>query len=130
MDRRTLLKTSFATAGAIALPLNGLLAGQGKIRRLRPGHLGWPTEAEWQRLNVAVGNRLLQPVSPLLECGSAPGCSAVFQNLRNPYFIRDNPALTQSLGWAGAWTSQPSTYAVAAESAADVAAAVHFANRH
>src|SRR5690606_26959844 len=37
---------------------------------------------------------------------------------------------TQTSGWADAWASQPSAYAVAAESAADVAAAVDFARRH
>src|SRR5208282_477804 len=35
--------------------------------------------------------------------------------------------LTQSLGWIGAWTSEPSVYAVAAETTGDVVAAVNFA---
>jgi hypothetical protein len=38
--------------------------------------------------------------------------------------------LTQTLGWVGAWTSRPSVYAVAAKSAADIAAAVNFARTH
>ena len=38
-----------------------------------------------------------------------------------------NPALTQTMGWVDAWTSQPSVYVVAAETASDVAAAVNFA---
>ena len=42
----------------------------------------------------------------------------------------ETPAFTQSLDWTDAWTSKPSEYAVAAESAADVAAAVKFARAH
>jgi FAD/FMN-containing dehydrogenase len=44
--------------------------------------------------------------------------------------VGDQPALTQTSGWADAWTSQPSVYAVAAESTADVVAAVNFAREH
>ena len=40
------------------------------------------------------------------------------------------PALTQTLGWVDAWTSQPSVYAVAAETTADVVAAVNFAREN
>jgi FAD/FMN-containing dehydrogenase len=55
----------------------------------------------------------------------------VFRRLKNPYWIGDEPGLTQTLGWIDAWTSRPSLKAVAAESAADVAAAIDFsrANR-
>ena len=38
--------------------------------------------------------------------------------------------MTQTSGWVDAWTSQPSAYAVAAESTADVVAAVKFARDH
>jgi FAD/FMN-containing dehydrogenase len=38
--------------------------------------------------------------------------------------------LTQTLGWADAFTSQPSAYAVLAAGAADVCAAVNFAREH
>ncbi|MGE5149069.1 MAG: FAD-binding oxidoreductase, partial [Rhodospirillaceae bacterium] len=44
--------------------------------------------------------------------------------------IGDSPALTQTSGWADAWVSTPSAYAVPARSAADVAAAVNFARTH
>jgi hypothetical protein len=57
-------------------------------------------------------------------------CLELFRSLKNPYAIGDDIALTQTTGWADAWTSQPSTYAVAAESAADVAAAVNFAREN
>ncbi len=56
-----------------------------------------------------------------------PDCRDLVRELKNPYFLGDDPALTQTLGWVDAWTSQPSTYAVAAETADDVAAAVNFA---
>ncbi|MEO7563658.1 MAG: FAD-binding protein, partial [Sphingomicrobium sp.] len=55
---------------------------------------------------------------------------SLFAGLKNPYRISDDPALTQTLGWTDAWTSQPSSYVVAATSAADVAAAVDFARNH
>ena len=54
-------------------------------------------------------------------------CRDLFRELKNPYFIGDDVALTQTTGWVDAWTSQPSAYAVAVETATDVAAAVNFA---
>ena len=68
--------------------------------------------------------------SPLVACVGAPfeaACGEVFKELKNPYYLGDEVGLTQSLGWVGAWTSEPSVYAVAAETAQDVAAAVNFA---
>ena len=50
--------------------------------------------------------------------------------LKNPYFLGDDVALTQTFGWVGAWTSSPSAYAVAARNTADVVAAVNFAREH
>jgi FAD/FMN-containing dehydrogenase len=131
MDRRSLLKSA-AAAGALApasawlSPVHALAPG----RRPRPGAVGWPSDAEWARLRASIGNRLIRVVSPLERCKSAGACGALFANIANPYLIRDDPALTQSLGWVGAWTSKPSVYAVAAENAADVAAAIRFAARH
>ena len=54
----------------------------------------------------------------------------VFQALKNPYYLGDEVGLTQTLGWVDAWTSQPSAYAVAARTTADVVAAVHFAREN
>ena len=39
-------------------------------------------------------------------------------------------SLAQTSGWADAWTSRPSVYAVAAENTQDVVAAVNFARQH
>jgi len=134
MKRRELLKA------ALTLPLVPLLARTaralpasvaGALRaRVRPGQLGWPAPAEWEALRRAVGGRLLQPVSPFAEGAPAAARAHALEQLRNPFALGDDPALTQTSGWADAWISQPSAYAVAAESAADVAAAVDFARRH
>ncbi|HEX2114314.1 MAG TPA: FAD-binding oxidoreductase, partial [Alphaproteobacteria bacterium] len=87
----------------------------------------------WDRLNRDVGGQLVRVQSPLAACAGAPqseACASLFRSLKNPYFIGDDPALTQSLGWADAWTSQPSVYAVAARRTEDVVAAVKFARAH
>jgi len=76
---------------------------------------------------------LVAPKSPLDACRTAPesaACSELFKELKNPYFIGDNPALTQTSGWVDAWTSAPSAYAVAAAETSDVVAAVNFAREH
>ncbi|MEI7035534.1 FAD-binding oxidoreductase [Fulvimonas yonginensis] len=135
MQRRELLKAALAlpllplaVRTAQALPAG--LAG-GLRARIRPGQPGWPAPAEWDSLRRAVGGRLLQPVSPFAGCGAgSAACAQALKELSNPFAVGDNPALTQTSGWADAWASQPSAYAVAAESAADVAAAVDFARRH
>ena len=50
--------------------------------------------------------------------------------MRNPYFISENPALTETSGWVDAWNSRPSAYAVKVQSTADVVAAVNFAREN
>ncbi|HEY2255764.1 MAG TPA: FAD-dependent oxidoreductase, partial [Variovorax sp.] len=101
--------------------------------RVRPGAAGWPSQAEWQQLSNAVGGALQVVESPLAACHEAPqsaACAQLFKDLHNPYFLGDEVALTQTLGWVDAWTSMPSVYAVAARHAGDVAAAVNFAREH
>jgi len=138
MNRRDLLKASLAlpllplALRAGALPSARAaheLAGPLAFQRVRPGQPGWPASAQWDELRRQVGGRLLQPRSPFAECPSA-ACTQALKQLDNPFALGDDPALTQTSGWADAWTSQPSAYAVAAESAADVAAAVNFARQH
>lgn len=100
------------------------------VRRVRPSDPGWPNAAAWQRLDEAVGGRLVRVQSPLAACRGASDsarCRDAIEALQNPYFIGDEPGATQSSGWVDAWTSAPSAYAVAARNAADVAAAVNFA---
>jgi FAD/FMN-containing dehydrogenase len=71
--------------------------------------------------------------SPFVDCADAPAgaaCTELFGSLQNPFFIGDSVALTQTLGWTGAWTSGASRYAVAARGSTDIAAAVNFARKH
>ena len=79
--------------------------------------------------------RLHKVVSPFENCTAAPAgavCQEALTYLKkkNPFYIGDQPALTETSGWVDAWTSRPSVYVVAAESTADVVAAVDFARRH
>ena len=101
--------------------------------RVRPGDANWPSAEKWQELNRAVKGNLIKIESPLDVCntnGNGNACNNLFKNLKNPYFIGDNPALTQTSGWLDAWKSEPSVYAVAAQETADVVAAVNFARKH
>lgn len=97
--------------------LEASAAAQPSPPRVRPGDPGWPSDAEWAALSGDVGGRLVKVKSPLAACVGQTGedCATLFaKGLKNPYFIGDEPGLTQTLGWVGAWTSQPSVYAVAA----------------
>lgn len=130
MNRKSLLQSSGAAALVLMLPRNLRAA---TLTRRRPGDALWPSKAAWERLNRETGGNLMRVAFPLDACKSAPQsteCATLFKNLRNPYFIGDNAGLTQTLGWTDAWTTQPSAYAVAAKSAADIAAAVSFAREN
>src|SRR5271165_1434640 len=129
MNRRNLLRGA-AVLGilpALPWPKPGAAAS---ASRVRPVDAVWPSQADWDRLRQRTSGRLIRVRSPLAVCQDAPvgpACRDVIRELKNPYYIGDDPALTQTLGWVDAWTSQPSVYAVAAETADDVAAAVDFA---
>ena len=73
---------------------------------------------------------LSREVGGRLVSGARPGSPPPAESLSNPFYVGDQVGLTQSSGWLGAWRSEPSVYAVRAESAADVAAAVRFAAKH
>jgi FAD/FMN-containing dehydrogenase len=108
-------------------------AARPPARRVRPGDPGWPSAANWENLNREVGGRLIKVDSPLAACQNSPTsaeCREFFRKLGNPYYIGDDPALTQTSGWVGAWTSAPSVYAVAATKTEDVVAAVNFAREN
>jgi FAD/FMN-containing dehydrogenase len=83
----------------------------------------------WDALKDQVGGRLIQVQSPLAACLSdgRAACVATLRNLQNPFFNEDEPGATQTTGWLDAWTPAVSPYAVAAESAQDIVAAVNFA---
>jgi FAD/FMN-containing dehydrogenase len=123
MKRRSLL------GAALALPFVAR-ANATPFARVRPGEAGWPSDAAWQALDRTLGGSLMKGRSALDVCRTDPTaapCREVFAGLKNPYFIGDDPGLSQTTGWVDAWTSQPSAYVVAARTAADIAAAVTFA---
>jgi len=101
--------------------------------RVRPSDPDWPTLEQWDELKSAVGGHLIQPkalASPCQEGAQAPECIDLLKQLRNPYYIGDQPSGTQVSGWLDAWTPAPSAYAVLAHTGADVVAAVNFAREH
>jgi hypothetical protein len=132
MKRRRLLQYAAALPilPYIDRPGSAWAAPTSTTSRVRPGDPRWPKAPEWESLRQSVAGNLITLQSPLDACRATPGgeaCRDLFRELKNPYFIGDSPALTQTCGWVGAWTAQPSVYAVAAHNAAHVAAAVDFA---
>jgi FAD/FMN-containing dehydrogenase len=130
MQRRTLIQLAGGLLMSTTAPFR---ARAEAYRRVRPGEAGWPTDAQWKELDAQVGGRLIAVPRPLEACRANPkgaDCESLLRSLKNPWAIGDSPALTQTSGWADAWVSTPSAYAVPARSAADVAAAVNFARSH
>ena len=141
MEKRDLLRAALALPFLAGLRPGGLLgtawAGTTGPRRAasraRLGDPAWPAAASWDKLNRDVGGQLLQLESPFARCIATPEnatCTEALARLKNPYFVGDQPALTQTSGWVDAWTSQPSAYAVAAKNTAHVVAAVNFARQY
>ena len=90
-------------------------------------------ERAWADLRDQVGGRLIAVRSPLERCRSDPSDEALERARRllsNPYALEDEPGSFQTTGWHGAFVTEPSPYAVAVESADDIAATVRFARRH
>lgn len=132
MKRRSLLGSAALSVLAFMRP-GWSAAADPRRMRIRPGDQDWPALSDWERLRAEVKGRLIDVTSPLTPCiGSADRARSaeVFAGLRNPYYLGDEAGLTQALGWVDAWTSQPSAYAVAAETTVDVVAAVNFAREH
>lgn len=70
------------------------------------------------------------PLSTCMSSSESGDCKTLFANLKNPYYIGDQPGLTQTLGWVDAWATKPSVYAVAARNVNDISAAVNFAREN
>jgi FAD/FMN-containing dehydrogenase len=134
MKRRDLLAGLAAAFLSPLSPGSRAAVSRSGATRLRPGDPAWPSAAQWAELRRETGGRAMRASSPLSLCQGAPdgaSCGEVFKELKNPYYIGDQVGLTQTTGWVDAWTFQPSVYAVAAETTADVVAAVNFArNNH
>lgn len=137
MDRKEFLKRlaafSVLPVGCSHLGKIPAMGNNKPISRIRPGDPGWPSEAIWEKLKREVQGRMIKLKSPLKTCSMNPegeACAEVFKKMQNPYYISNQPALTQTSGWVDAWTSAPSVYAVEAEETTDVVAAVKFARKH
>jgi len=125
--------------GSLSTPVLATTGGRGATcsahtgsSRVRPGDPAWPAHSSWSSLQRRLSGRLFPLRSPLGSCRDpeSAACRELFRELKNPYYIGDDPALTQTTGWVDAWTSRPSAYAVEARRAADVAAAIDFARDH
>jgi FAD/FMN-containing dehydrogenase len=139
MKRRSFLKglASVPLVAAVGRNLRGfaeiMTATPSRFRRVRPSDPAWPSAASWEGLKQQVGGQLRPVEFPLAACESSfdsAACQAVVKNIRNPYYVGDQPGLTQTIGWVDAWVSKPSAYVVAARDSGDVAAAVNFAREN
>jgi FAD/FMN-containing dehydrogenase len=132
MYRRSLLK-SLAALALLPRVLRAATVGASGLRRVRPSDPDWPDEAAWRSLREAVGGNLLavQPLFSACAAGAdSAACRELLANLRNPFYLSDQPAGTEVSGWLDAWTPAASVYAVRARDSADVVAAVNFAREH
>jgi FAD/FMN-containing dehydrogenase len=103
------------------------------FRRRLPSDAAWPSQSAWQRLDDAVGGNLIRiddPFSILRADATGAAAQRLLKDLKNPYYVGDQPGLTQTLGWVDAWATKPSVYAVAARHANDIAEAVNFAREN
>ncbi len=114
MRRRDFLGSTIAGGTLLALGPAQSFAASGPIN--------------WTPLRRAIGARLIPVHSPLVQAQKGQtNAGDLFRRIKNPYWIGDEPGLTQTLGWIDAWTTRPSLMAVKAEGPRDVAAAVRFA---
>jgi FAD/FMN-containing dehydrogenase len=131
MNRRAFLK---AVGSAVLLPiLPRRLRADTPFRRVRPSDAAWPSQAAWKQLNEAVGGNLIPvqfPISILKSDPDSTAAKTLLANLKNPYYVGEQPGLTETLGWVDAWATKPSAYAVAARNAQDIAEAVNFAREN
>ena len=135
MNRRGLLKGAASTLllrslrGVIAAPARAASPSVAPaFARVRPGDPAWPSPDRWEELRAQVDGTLIEVHSPLRACREAPAgaaCDHLFKELKNPYFIGDDVALTQTTGWVDAWSLRPSVYAIAARRTEDVVAGVN-----
>ena len=133
MHRRNLLKGMAAIMALQPDWLSRLAANAATasgFSRVRPGDAAWPNAESWAKLNEAAGGNLIAVDAPFAACATDPKsapCVDALTNIRNPFYLGDQPGGTQVSGWLDAWAPAPSAYAVKARSSSDVAAAVNFA---
>src|SRR5579863_5597014 len=127
------LKRRDAIRLAGMIPFIPRIALAAPFRRARPGDAEWPSPVRWRDLGRSLGGRLAPGASPLTVCASdrtGKACHDALMGLRNPYYIGDQPGLTQIAGWTHAWSSSPSAYVASVRTAADVARCVNFAREN
>ena len=101
IGRRRLLTGAVAGAALAACSGPGGGSERPPLTRVRPGQPGWPSPAMWAKFSDDVQGRLIELHSPLDSCRSAapnPECDKLFAQLKDPYFVGNQPALTQELG--------------------------------
>jgi FAD/FMN-containing dehydrogenase len=133
MQRRSLLQLAAALPLSLLPPARLVARVMSPYARVRPGNPYWPTPAQWDELRTAVGGTLLEPHALFAPCAAdaaSAACADAAQNLRNPFWIGDQPGGTQVSGWLDAWAPAPSAFAVRVRHAQDAAAAVNFARTH
>jgi len=131
MDRRNFLKRWGLTATLPLWPRS--LFAEKSFRRRRPSDADWPSKAAWKRLSDDVDGNLIPVEFPIEACVKdvdSAACKSLITNIKNPYYIGDEPGITQTLGWVDAWFTKPSVYAVAAKNANHIGAAVNFAREN
>jgi FAD/FMN-containing dehydrogenase len=102
-------------------------------RFCKPTQQCWPTPVEWAKLRASLAGTLEEPRSPIAPCladAAGAACATALRGLASPYALQEQSGGTESIGWLDAWTAAPSAYAVVAENAGDVAAAIRFARAH
>ncbi|MEY3733870.1 MAG: hypothetical protein RL347_1229 [Actinomycetota bacterium] len=127
LRRRTFLGLAAgATAGAAAAA--ALPASAAEVAPAAgDAYTKWPDAKAWSELRQQVGRRLIRPQQPWANLKAG---MQVPDNLKNPWYLEEQAGATQSTGMYKAWNSSASGYAVAAESAKDIQAAVNFARRN
>jgi FAD/FMN-containing dehydrogenase len=131
MNRRAFLKTIGSAALLALLPRRSWASTN--FRRCRPSDPAWPSQSAWKQLSETVGGNLIPvdfPIADLKKNPSSAAAKALTDNISNPYYIGEQPGLTESFGWVDAWATKPSVYAIAARNAGDIAQAVNFAREH
>jgi hypothetical protein len=89
----------------------------------------------WSLLNSSIGGRLVTAIDPLSPCSlntSSPECDNVLVDSDNEVWVSDQPAGYLHTGLFNSWnvsTRLPS-FAVLAQSANDISAAVAFASKY
>ena len=130
---RSIVRVLVIALAACSASRVGPQQGSETACRCTPDKPCWPAREDWLRFGASLHGKLEQPLSPIAACRSdfaAEACAAVIRNIINPFYLQDQSGGTQSAGWLGAWDAATSAYAVVAEDAADIQAAVNFARQH